>query len=131
MPSPFPGMDPFLEHPEIFPDLHDSFVTYLRESLQHSLPEPYFATIGTRSRVDFAHRAIGPDVKVLLPTIGIPLLPEHQPVSLDLQAILDRCYEAGPYRRNVRYREAAIVPPLSPERTAWAMQLLREKGVVA
>jgi hypothetical protein len=27
MPSPFPGMDPYLENPEIFPDFHDSFVT--------------------------------------------------------------------------------------------------------
>ena len=25
MPSPFPGMDPYLEDPEIFPDFHDSF----------------------------------------------------------------------------------------------------------
>ena len=30
MPSPFPGMDPYLENPEIFPDFHDSFITYLR-----------------------------------------------------------------------------------------------------
>ena len=42
MPSPFPGMDPYLEDPDVFPDFHDSFVTYLRESLQPQLPEPYF-----------------------------------------------------------------------------------------
>src|SRR5262245_52924376 len=48
MPSPFPGMDPYLESPEIFPDLHDSFVTYLREVIQASLPAPYFATLGRR-----------------------------------------------------------------------------------
>jgi len=29
MPSPFPDMDPFLEHPEIFPDLHDGLIIYL------------------------------------------------------------------------------------------------------
>jgi hypothetical protein len=40
MPSPFPGMDPYLENPEIFPDFHDSFITYLREVLQASLPAP-------------------------------------------------------------------------------------------
>ena len=27
MPSPFPGMDPYLENPEIFPDFHDSAIT--------------------------------------------------------------------------------------------------------
>lgn len=43
MPSPFPGMDPYLENPEIFPDFHDSVITYLREYLQACLPEPYFA----------------------------------------------------------------------------------------
>jgi len=26
MPSPFPGMDPYLEHPEVFSDFHDGFV---------------------------------------------------------------------------------------------------------
>ena len=41
MPSPFPGMDPFLEHPEVFPDLHDSLGATLRESLNARLPEPY------------------------------------------------------------------------------------------
>lgn len=48
MPSPFPGMDPFLENPAIFPDFHDSFVTYLRENLQASLPPPYYAALGCR-----------------------------------------------------------------------------------
>jgi hypothetical protein len=33
-------MDPYLEHPAIFPGLHDSMVTYLREALQPALPEP-------------------------------------------------------------------------------------------
>lgn len=40
MPSPFPGMDPYLENPEILPDFHDSFLTYLREALQSGLPAP-------------------------------------------------------------------------------------------
>src|SRR5687768_3844261 len=43
MPSPFPGMDPFLEHPDHFPMLHDQLVTHSAEALQASLPDPYFA----------------------------------------------------------------------------------------
>jgi hypothetical protein len=58
-------MDPYLEHPAIFPDLHDSMVAYLRESLQARLPAPYFADIGSRVWVDIAERSIGPDVNVL------------------------------------------------------------------
>src|SRR5262245_8282195 len=65
MPSPFPGMDPFLEHPSFFPGVHDSFITYLREALQARLPAPYFAEINERLWVDAADRAIGPDVDVL------------------------------------------------------------------
>lgn len=48
MPSPFPGMDPFLEAPAYFGGLHDSMITYLREFLQAHLPEPYFADIADR-----------------------------------------------------------------------------------
>jgi hypothetical protein len=65
MPSPFPGMDPFLEHPAFFPGLHDSMITYLRESLQARLPEPYYAEIGDRVWVEMSSRNIGTDVKVL------------------------------------------------------------------
>ena len=52
MPSPFPGMDPYLESPEIFPDVHDSMITYLREALQASLP----ARILLRSDTAFGSR---------------------------------------------------------------------------
>ncbi len=64
MPSPFPGMDPYLEDPEIFPDLHDSLITYLRETLQANLPAPYFAVLGRRVWIELSRRSIGPDVEV-------------------------------------------------------------------
>lgn len=70
MPSPFPGMDPYLEHPEVFPDLHDSLTIYLREYLQPRLPEPYFAGIGSRVWVEISQRYIEPDVNVLRPRNG-------------------------------------------------------------
>ncbi len=65
MPSPFPGMDPFLEDPAVFPDLHDSMIAYLREVLNAVLPAPYRAGIGSRIWVEPSHRRFGPDVKVL------------------------------------------------------------------
>src|SRR4051812_42591652 len=65
MPSPFPGMDPFLEHPATFPAIHGSWITYLREFLQARLPEPYFAESGERLWVEATERSIGPDVDVL------------------------------------------------------------------
>ena len=49
MPSPFPGMDPWLEDPEVFPDLHDSLIHRIKESLNAAMPPGYVAT--TRNRV--------------------------------------------------------------------------------
>ena len=65
MPSPFPGMDPYLENPAIFPDLHDRLIANLSEALQAGLPDPYFAAIGDRVWVEVSERESGPDVKIL------------------------------------------------------------------
>jgi hypothetical protein len=48
MPSPFPGMDPYLEDPSVWMDFHESFITYLRDALLASLPEQYEARIEER-----------------------------------------------------------------------------------
>src|SRR5207302_681231 len=54
-----------------------------------------------------------------LPAIAIPLLPEHTAVRIDLQPVLDRCYDSGLYRRRVRYGEHTPVPSLSAEQAEW------------
>jgi hypothetical protein len=43
MPSPFPGMDPYLESPETWPDFHGTFLMSIRAALNQSLPSPYVA----------------------------------------------------------------------------------------
>lgn len=37
VPSPVPGMDPYTENPEGFPDFHDCFIIDLRATLQARL----------------------------------------------------------------------------------------------
>lgn len=267
MPSPFPGMDPYLEHPEFFPDLHDSLVIYLREALQPRLPKPYYVRVRSRVWVEYTNRVIEPDVNLLranqpaaappdnggitgavvvalrevavpndetrepfleihtvqgdrqlvtaievlslsnkkinsegrklylekqrdllnsqvnlveidllrggehstavpladataaagpfdyhvcvrrmdalqqryvypirleqrLPEILLPLLPGDAGVSIDLQAVFDRCYDTGGYDRLSPYADRPPDPPLAPERAGWATQLLREKGLL-
>lgn len=271
MPSPFPGMDPFLEAPAFFGGVHDSMIIYLREFLQANLPEPYYTDIADRVWVEVARRYIGPDLNVLrpangappsgqgedggiatqqivaepivvhvphdeqreplleiftrggenerlvttvevlspanrgpaehgrdlylrkqrevlngrvnlveidllrggehttavpldfaqaragtfdyhicvhrfdnledyfvypillaqrLPVFAIPLLPGEGAVSADLQAVFDRCYDTGPYRRRVRYAEPMPGLPLSPSQAQWAIQVLRDKGLL-
>lgn len=58
-------MDPYLEHPAVFPGLHDRLISYLSEALQGVLPEPYYAEISDRVWVEVSQRRIGPDVEVL------------------------------------------------------------------
>lgn len=45
MPSPFPGMDPYLESPAYWPDFHARFVNYWCEAVADALPGPYDARI--------------------------------------------------------------------------------------
>ncbi len=273
MPSPFSGMNPYLEDPAVFPDLHDSLVFCLRESLNANLPPPYYAGIASRVWIESSVRSVGPDVKVLTPTpdgdgesarssgaggvavaealaaepivinvpheeqrerfleiytqsggerlvttievlsmttktpgehgrdlylkkqkeileskvhlveidllrggrpttavpralveakvgpfayhvsihhfdkpedfyvyarrlemrlpaIAVPLLPGDGSVTVDLQVLLDKCYDTGHYERRVRYKENPPVPPLSPEQMEWAQQVLRGKGLL-
>ena len=67
MPSPFPGMDPYLEDPTVWPDFHNSFIAYLREALNAVLPAPLFASIGSRVYVEEAERRVEPDADFLNP----------------------------------------------------------------
>lgn len=70
MPSPFPGMDPYLEAPDIWPDFHDALAGEIRASLNRTLPAPYYARLEMRPEVgvveDEGHmRRIVPDVAVV------------------------------------------------------------------
>jgi hypothetical protein len=60
-----------------------------------------------------------------LPPIAVPLLPGDPPVTIDLQAVFDRCYDAGPYAREVNDGTDSVIPPLQPDRVAWAQQIVQ------
>jgi hypothetical protein len=62
-----------------------------------------------------------------LPAIAIPLSRDDPDVPLDLQALLDQCYETGRYGDDIDYREEPD-PPLQPDDARWADTLLREQG---
>ena len=67
------------------------------------------------------------NLKEPLATIEVPLLPGDAAISLDLQAVFDRCYDAGPYAREVDYGESQIIPPLDANQAAWATAMLQNK----
>lgn len=48
MPSPFPGMDPYLESPDLWPDVHHGFISEVQRSLNTQLRPIYVARVKVR-----------------------------------------------------------------------------------
>jgi len=235
MPSPFPGMDPYLEAPDIWPDFHEALAGEIRGVLNQTLPAPYYARLEMRpeggvegpdeqgkhtfveirdprrghrlvtlleivspsnkqSGVDRRayeqkHREVyhsdaslievdllragerllhnlhvadavarlepSPDYLVLvnrawlragkqvsfqlfhislrepLPCIPVPLREGEPEILLDLQYVLNRACDSGPYRRGaVDYGQPAE-PALREGDAVWAILRLRDEGVVS
>ncbi len=49
MRSPFPGMDPWLEHPDLWPDVHNSLITSIRDALMPRITPRYDARVEART----------------------------------------------------------------------------------
>jgi hypothetical protein len=64
MPSPFPGMDPYLENPLYWEDFHDRLIFHIGERLHELLPSNYRADFRRRTSVLLAARDIVPDVAI-------------------------------------------------------------------
>ena len=95
--------------------------------------------LARRGRYDYLtclNRADGPrwrsevwarTIRDRLPRFAVPLLDGDPDLALDLQPLLDRCYDAGAYGRRIDYA-AEPVPPLTRADAEWVDDLLREKG---
>ncbi len=70
MQCPFPGMDPYVERTQIWPDFHDSLVAYIREALQPQLRPRYAALTQDRLYVVEHRRPIRPDVSIVRAPLG-------------------------------------------------------------
>ena len=51
MPSPFPGMDPYLEHPALWPDVHNSLLAAVRDSVAPDVAPRYYVALERRTYV--------------------------------------------------------------------------------
>jgi len=69
MPSPFPGMDPYLEAPDIWPDFHDRMADQMSGDLNRTLPRLYYARLVMRPEIGIVGEEIQgrivPDVAVV------------------------------------------------------------------
>ena len=64
MAGPFPGMDPYLEDPVLWPGVHQGLITGIRNTLNQLLPPGYIADMGERIYVMQPDRSIYPDVAI-------------------------------------------------------------------
>ncbi|HEY83635.1 MAG TPA: DUF4058 family protein [Chloroflexi bacterium] len=74
--SPFPGMDPYLEAPDMWPDVHERLITIFAEQLAPNLAPSYVAELNTQIVIDRVFD--GPsEEKIMLPDVTVAQAPEN------------------------------------------------------
>ena len=122
MHSPFPGMDPYLEAPGIWPDVHTSLMSIFREQLTPLLAPKYLAELETQvviDRLDDDPQVVLPDVSVTSPDVSAEAhsavavaapAPVQVRVPLDVPTRLVSVY----IRQRETARLVAVIELLSP-----------------
>ena len=96
MSSPFPGMDPYLENPELWPEVHNRLIIAIADAVAPSLPAKYRVAIQKRTYLSEPEDSVLvgiPDVSVLLKksthhstpstlTSTVAVAPRHQPLTV-------------------------------------------------
>lgn len=116
MSCPFPGMDPYIERPEIWPDFHDRLVTYLCAALNPLLQPRYAALTQDRLYVVEAERPIRPDVAVVRTTAAVQKTESALAIlDVDAPAIFDL------WREEIREPFIKIIEPAAGNRVITAI----------
>lgn len=68
MPSPFPGMDPYIEHPDIWLGFHQMLIAGMVEHLNEHLPAQYIAKPEQRTEIGYWDSA---DTRILYPDAAV------------------------------------------------------------
>jgi hypothetical protein len=79
-------MDPYLEAPDIWPDLHDALAGGIKAVLNQSLPAPYYARVESRPEVGIAEEEGA--VRRIIPDVAVARHPRPQ-VGARATAVLD------------------------------------------
>ncbi|NJL47817.1 MAG: DUF4058 family protein [Leptolyngbyaceae cyanobacterium SM2_5_2] len=137
MPFPFPGMNPYLEHPELWPEVHHLLMGLLAETLNPQLLPTYRAAIEKRVYELSGEEAVligipadlyAFNLEDAVPTFALPLVNEATEPRIDLYALLNQAYNRAGYAVAIDYT-VDPVPPLGPEKAAWVDSLLHSQGL--
>jgi hypothetical protein len=74
MKTPFPGMDPYLEHPTLWQDVHNSLIAALRDEIAPMVAPRYYVALERRAYL------LKPDDVVFVGRPDIALVTRSQPV---------------------------------------------------
>lgn len=140
MPSPFPGMDPYLENTSTWRDLHHSLITYIRDALQPNLRPNYNARIEERVYMVTPPQRFYPDVTLLKMPRALKesrTLSTASPANLrePIELILPKEEQREPFLE-IRQRSGevvAVIEVLSPSNKAHGegyQQYLRKQNDV-
>lgn len=77
MPSPFPGMDPYLEHPLLWQDVHTRLASELSDQLAPRLRPRYVARLTRREILD---EPDAEELRIMLPDVAIVRRPPVEPL---------------------------------------------------
>lgn len=85
MKTPFPGMDPYLEHPSLWPDVHNSLITAMRDEIAPRIAPAYYVCVESRAYV------IKPEGDFFLgrPDLSIATATSLQPVLAPVMEVED------------------------------------------
>ena len=95
MPSPFPGMNPYLEHPNFWPEIHHWLITVMAESLIPQLLPKYIATINQQVYLTTPEDTLtvgipdvtvrqNPEIKKTSANLGVTVAAEPAKVTLPM-----------------------------------------------
>lgn len=68
MPSPFPGMNPYLEHPELWAEVHNRLIVAIADAIESDLSLKYRVKIEKRTYLSYGEESVLvgiPDLSVL------------------------------------------------------------------
>ncbi len=105
MPSPFPGMDPYLEAPALWRGLHGFLITQAAAALNAVLPPRFVANVDERVYLERFERDAYPDVAVLERPARGPIGPRSTTATATATATAKRTARADP-SLVVRYQVA-------------------------
>lgn len=72
----FPGMDPYLEHPALWPDVHNSLIAAIRDELTPAVAPRYYIGLERRAYL------LKPDDVVFIGRPDIAVVPHREPEAL-------------------------------------------------